>query len=120
MTPDQLRTCRKNREQTREELAEDLGVSASAIVQWESGKRTIPNWVAEKMLSQVKIELPLEELELLLDYAKEHKMTFTELLGDAIRVYLKSPESGGNISKFPKVIDDRMIAEDGPEYGSKP
>jgi DNA-binding XRE family transcriptional regulator len=48
ITLEQLLQLRKERRLTRAELAQQLGCSAGAIVQWEGGKRSIPAWVAEK------------------------------------------------------------------------
>lgn len=102
MKGDQLRHLRENRGLTREQLAKELGdCSASGIVKWETGVSPVPTWVEEKMLRSVKLELPLEELELLLDYAKREGISFTHLLGDAIRLLLKSPKTGGNVHTFP-------------------
>ena len=85
MTPESLRELRETRGLTREELATELGCSASAIVQWELDKRSIPAWVEDKMLSNVKVTFPLTDLHELLDLAREEKMSFEDLLSQAIR-----------------------------------
>ena len=88
MTPDQLRQIREARQKTRKELADELGCSAGAIVQWEGGTRSIPNWVEEKLFSSVKINLPLTDLHQLLDAARASGKDFTAILAQAIREYI--------------------------------
>lgn len=89
MTPDQLLHLRKNRGETRAELAAFLGgISASAIVQWEGGSRKIPEWVAEKLLRSVPVTLPLEELARLLDIATQTNQDFQSMLITALRDYI--------------------------------
>ena len=113
-------SLRKSRELTREELAVELGCSASAIVHWEGGKRTIPPWVEEKMLSNVRVELPLDDLALLVDYARRHKLDFEHLLSGAIRDYIrKAPgeKKPGNVLPMPpEAATLDRVAETPSEY----
>ena len=89
LTGEQLRSLRISRDLTREELADFLGgCSASGVVKWESGISPVPEWVAEKMLRAVPIELPLEDMQELIEHARLHDIDFSTLLGQAIREYL--------------------------------
>ena len=49
---------------TQKELADELGVSASAINQWSSSKRKIPNWFFKftKLLKEVKTKKQVIDL----------------------------------------------------------
>ena len=86
MTGDQLKALREARSFTREQLAADLGdCSASTINKWERDINPVPAWVAEKMLRNVKISFPIEQLHQLLDLAREENMSFEQLLTEAIR-----------------------------------
>ena len=117
MTPDQLRHHRGDR--TRDEFAEFLGCSASAIVQWEGGKRTIPDWVEEKVLRSIELTLPIEELHALLDYARKHNKSFTQILGEAIRAHIgvkryDTPSQPQNVLPLPAQEAGPKVAEDEP------
>lgn len=123
MTPETLRTLRESRGLTREELAIELKCSASAIVQWEGGKRSIPDWVEEKMLSTVQVQLPLSDLHSLLDYARESGESFETFLSTAVREYIArhrskqlapSPVKTGAVYSFPTDETGLKIAEDAP------
>lgn len=85
MTPEILLHLRKQRMLTREELAKDIGCSASAIVQWEGGTRAIPDWVAEKMYRTIPIEFTIDELAELYDICRELKVGMHQLVADALR-----------------------------------
>lgn len=85
MKPKQFRELRESRNLTRDEMAKVLGVSASAIVQWERGTRNMPAWVTEKMLRSVTVTLPLEALALLLDEASRRGLDFSAYLSEMIR-----------------------------------
>lgn len=85
MTPEILLHLRKQRMLTREELAKDIGCSASAIVQWEGGTRAIPDWVAEKMYRTLPIEFTIDELAELYDICRELKVGMHQLVADALR-----------------------------------
>lgn len=84
-----LKQLRKERGLTLDELARELGgISASAIHHWENDRRPIPEWVVEKMLSNVTLTLPLHELGQLLDLAREQGVTFESLLIESLRAYI--------------------------------
>lgn len=125
MTPETLLKLRKDRGMTREELAEFLGCSASAIVQWEGNKRAIPSWVAEKMLVNTEITLPLTELEELLNLAKEEGISFAELLKESCQLLLatrrerKQPKRPKIISLGAHIAPENRAAEDTPGYGEQ-
>jgi transcriptional regulator with XRE-family HTH domain len=91
MTPEQLKQLRKSRCLTRDQLAAELGgCTAAAIVQWESNRRSIPAWVEEKMLRNVPLTLPIEDLQALMDLSRESGQDFAAVLGQALRDYLKT------------------------------
>jgi len=85
MTPETLQHLRKQRLLTREELATQLGCSASAIVQWEGGTRSIPDWVAEKMYRTLPIEFTIDELAELYEIAKDLGIGLHQLFAQAVR-----------------------------------
>lgn len=89
MNATELRHIREQRRLTRKELGEQLSVSASAIVNWEMGTRSIPHWVEEKLLKSTPVTLPIEELALLLKVAAKDGISFETLLVRAIRDYLR-------------------------------
>jgi|GEM_PF-2131296 len=101
MTAEQLRHLRESRDLTRDELASELQCSASAIVHWEGGKRSIPAWVEEKMLRKVKVEMPLEDLDILLEHARATGKNFQQVLGDALRRYLRDEQVTLNVRPEP-------------------
>ena len=89
ITPEQLRYLREQRRMTREELAEELNCSASAIVHWEGGKREIPSWVADKMFSKLPITFTVQELSEMYDLCREEAFTMGELIQEAVRMRLE-------------------------------
>lgn len=90
MTGAQLRHHRETRGQTREQLADFLGgCSAPAIIKWERDERPVPAWVAEKMMRNTTVKLPLEDLHELLDAAREDNKPFDQFLIEAIRLKLE-------------------------------
>ena len=84
---------RKSRSLTREQLAVELGCTAPAIVKWERGERAIPAWVDEKMLRNMPLTLPIEDLQTLLDLSRKTGRDFAAILGQAVRDYLKTTKS---------------------------
>lgn len=95
MSPEELRSLRERRGLTRDQLASDLGgCTAQAIVKWERGERPIPSWVEEKMLRNMQLEFPLEEVNELLHLAKEAGMDFKDLLIEAARHVAASRAQG--------------------------
>lgn len=123
ITPDQLRYLREQRKMTREELAAELDCSASAIVQWEGGKRAIPNWVADKMFSKLPITFTMQELCEMYDLCREEAFSMSELIQESVRIMLlerrenqtlcttKKTYLQGKIVKLP----ESKVAED-PTY----
>lgn len=90
MTGEELRHIRESRGLTRAEFAEAIGnCSASGIVKWESGNPPVPQWVSDKLLSNVSVELPLEDLAALVNHATRTGVKFEKLLSDALRDYLR-------------------------------
>jgi transcriptional regulator with XRE-family HTH domain len=93
MKANELLHIRKTRGLTREQLAVILGKggSPSAIEKWEKGERSIPQWVEDKLLSEVPITLPLCCLGLLLKSASEKGIDFSTYLADIIRREILPP-----------------------------
>ena len=105
MTPTQFKTLRNSRGYTRDELGVILGISASAIVQWERGTRSIPAWAAEKMIRTVSISLPLEDLALLLQECTTQGNDFSAYLTEIIRAHLRAAQTEQSL----------RVAEDPPD-----
>lgn len=101
MTADELKSLRKSRGQTRDELAKALNCSAAAIVHWENDTRSIPDWVVEKLMSTTTVDLPLGELQRLLQFVTASGGDFKQILSEAISSYLEAQEKdmGDPISK---------------------
>ena len=89
ITPEQLRYLREQRRLTREELADELGCSASAIVQWEGTKRAIPSWVTDKMFAKMPVSFTVQELAEMYDLCREEAFSMSELIQEAVRMRLE-------------------------------
>lgn len=127
MTGEQLKALRDGRSMTREQLAAELGdCSPSTINKWERNINPVPEWVAEKMLSSVRISFPLTDLHELLDLAREEGISFEDLLSQAIQDLIEVrrsrpkaqapyPVKTGAVS-YPRPFDDPAlkVAEDAP------
>jgi len=124
MTSEILLHLRKQRMLTREELAKELGCSASAIVHWEGGAREIPEWVAEKMYRTIPIEFTIDELAELYDICRELKVGMHQLVADALRPMIQDrirqrelkaqkPLSGCPVNAVNPV---NKVAEDAPPH----
>jgi transcriptional regulator with XRE-family HTH domain len=85
ITPEQLLQLRKERRLTRQKLAQELGCSAGAIVQWEGRKRGIPAWVADKMYANLPLEFSIQELEEMFQVCQKLGCSMTELLQNSVR-----------------------------------
>lgn len=89
MTPETLRYLREQRGLTREELAEFLGdCSASTVNKWERNMHAIPQWVEDKMLRHIPIQLPYQELHELLDEASTSGRSASAIIAEALRLWL--------------------------------
>ena len=124
MTPEILLHLRKQRMLTREQLAKDIGCSASAIVQWEGGTRSIPEWVAEKMYRTLRVEFTIDELCELYDICRDLKIGLHQLVADALRPMIQDrirqrelkaqkPLSGCPVNAVNPV---NKVAEDAPPH----
>jgi DNA-binding XRE family transcriptional regulator len=122
MTGDQLKELRTGRGLTRAQLAEELGdCSPSTINKWERGINPVPNWVEEKLLRDTKFELPMEDLHVLLDYARAQGMSFEQVMAKAVREYLaaRRPPSPGKVVPIPTPEPAvQRAAEDQTPYGT--
>lgn len=89
MTGDQLRAFRESMTLTREAFAEMLGdCSASTVNKWERDMHAIPKWVEEKCYRSSKFELPIEEMNQLLQIALAEQKDFQHILTEALRHYI--------------------------------
>jgi len=118
ITPDQLRYLREQRRMTRDELAEELKCSASAIVHWEGGKREIPSWVADKMFAKLPIEFTVQELAEMYDLCREEAFSMGELIQEAVRMRLEQRRAAQtkdiqNLHPFPQQQQSRAAEEPG-------
>ena len=94
MTGDQLKALREARNLTREQLATALGdCSQSTINKWERNINPVPDWVEEKMLSNVQIHFPLKDLHALLDFSRESGESFEDFLSAAVREFIANRRS---------------------------
>lgn len=122
MTGEELRHIRESKGLTRAEFARVIGnCSASGIVKWESGNPAVPQWVADKLLSSVKLELPLTDLAALVNHATAHGLKFEDLLSTALQDYLTTHKA--KILPMPKphaVAEDMSkVGEDTTAYNPK-
>lgn len=118
MTPEQLKWMRQERRMTRDELAKELDCSASAIVHWESGKRSIPSWVADKMYAKLPITFTVQELAEMYDLCRDEGYSMSELIQQAVRALIAQHRvsQSPNVTKFPeqKTLDKAL--EDPGDY----
>ncbi len=118
MTPETLLHLRKSRSLTREELATELGgCTAQAIVKWERGERTIPDWVEEKMLRTIKVTLPLDELHWLLTEALTTGQSAESILADALRLWLHNRQKPVSQANVIEAKQDFTQPSPAPLYG---
>jgi DNA-binding XRE family transcriptional regulator len=103
MTPETLLHLRKERMLTRDELAAELGCSASAIVHWEGGARVIPDWVAEKMYRTLPLEFTVDELAELYDMARELNIGLHALFAKSLRPMIEDRIRAREQAAKPKV-----------------
>lgn len=130
MTAAELKTLRKSRQQTRDEMAHELGCSSSAIVHWESGTRSIPDWVVSKLLENTQVKLPLKDLHHLLNFCQQTGEDFETVLAGSIRDYLQAAmkDMGDNLEKpeppvkgpvvYPFPNDQGIKVADSPDQAS--
>jgi transcriptional regulator with XRE-family HTH domain len=119
MTGDQLKELRTGRGLTRAQMAAELGdCSPSTINKWERGINPVPNWVEEKLLRATKFELPVEDLHLLLDYAREQGITFEEVMAFAVREYLaaRRKPAPGKVVQLPTAEPARAAEDQAPYH----
>lgn len=121
LTPDALRYLREQRKMTREELARELDCSASAIVQWEGGKREIPSWVADKMFAKLPITFTVQELAEMYDLCRAEGYTMSELIQEAVRSLIVQHQAAQtpaaqNITPFSAPRPSSKAAEDPRDY----
>ncbi|MBK9496935.1 MAG: helix-turn-helix transcriptional regulator [Xanthomonadales bacterium] len=116
---------RESRKWSQTELADFLGdVTFATISKWEKGISPIPQWAQDKLLSSVRLSLPLHELAELLSYAREDGKTFEETLALALRAYLHSRKPPGNVNPInyadipiPDGTGTARVASDSPGSG---
>jgi transcriptional regulator with XRE-family HTH domain len=93
MTGAQLKALRAQRGWTLREMAKALGDAAfTTIRKWESDEnaaKQLPSWVDDRLLRDMPITLPLEELHALLDQAREEKKTPEQIFVEALREHAR-------------------------------
>lgn len=95
MNGSQLNSWRSSHGLTLRQLAADYldnEVTHVTLSRWETdddGKKHIPKWAAEKLLSKTELKLSLNELHQLLDISREDNRPFNELLSEAIRGWIQ-------------------------------
>ena len=74
----------------QELVASHLGnqVSQATVSRWESSPGLIPSWASQALLTKTRVELPLDELQQLLDYARLHNLNFRQLIARAVHQLL--------------------------------
>ena len=113
MTGPQLRTWRIAEGLSMREVTEQLlgkQISQPTLSRWEDSPNEIPAWAAAAILSKTKIELPIDELQALLDYARQHKLNFRQLIARAISNLLATDPVS--------VPTNFHLNEEPPKYGS--
>jgi len=96
-------------------MAEELGdCSPSTINKWERGINPVPNWVEEKLLRTTKFDLPIEDLHVLLDYARENGSNFEEIMAIAVREYLTARKKSGKVVPLPTIGPPTARAAEDP------
>ena len=124
ITPDQLRYLREQRRMTREELADELGCSSGAIVQWERATRSIPSWVADKLFAKMPVEFTIQELAEMYELCREEAFGMSELIQEAVRMRLeqrRASQTKGiqNITYRSAPEQSMRVAEDPPPPRNK-
>ena len=121
LTPEQLRHLREQRRLTREELAKELDCSASAIVQWEGGKRAIPSWVGDKMFSKLEVTFSMEELAEIFELCREMQITVSDLFQQSVRQLITSRQkpTRRNVTYQMPSQPSSMAAEEPTRYKDK-
>jgi transcriptional regulator with XRE-family HTH domain len=120
MTGEQLRNIRESKPWTRDQMAKHLGgCTAQAVVKWERDERPIPQWVEEKLLRNIEVTLPLEDLAQLLNLAVKRNQPFNQMLAEVISTYLvtQQPNAGKAQALTPTPMDPATkVAEDAAVY----
>jgi transcriptional regulator with XRE-family HTH domain len=95
MNGPELKTWRTSAKLSLVEVAAMLDgqVSQPTLSRWEQSKKPIPQWATDKLLGATKITLALTELHQLLDYARQHDLSFQAILAEAIRAWLAQQAS---------------------------
>jgi transcriptional regulator with XRE-family HTH domain len=97
-----LKTWRTSAKLSLVEVAAMLDgqVSQPTLSRWEQSKKPIPQWATDKLLGATTITLALTELHQLLDYARQHNVSFQAILAAAIRAWLAT-QPRSNILSHP-------------------
>lgn len=92
MTGAQLKHIRLSRGWKLRDMAAALkDVSHTTIMRWEDDcpSDPVPSWVTERLFRTMPVTLPLEDLQALLEMAREEKLPFEQILSGALRAYLE-------------------------------
>lgn len=94
MNGSQLNTWRESERLSLRDLAEQLNalghhITHVTLSRWErAASELIPKWASDEILSRTRVELPLDELQQLLDYARLHNLNFRQLIARAVHQLL--------------------------------
>lgn len=117
MTGKQLKLWRESADLTLRELCAVLGheMDHTTLSRWERLDLDVPIWVAEKLMQQTRVELPLGELTALIDEAGRLNVPFRQLLREVILAYL-SKSQPSNIHPLPAPPHLSAVAEPAADY----
>lgn len=63
-------------------------VTHVTLSRWERLPDPIPQWATDALLAKTRLELPLDLLYTMLDYAKKHDLSFGDVLSEALTRFL--------------------------------
>ena len=89
-------------------------VTHVTLSRWERLPDPIPQWATDALLAKTRLELPLDLLYIMLDYAKQHSLSFGDVLSKALTEFLAS-QPPTQLPSPPKVLDYAEDAKDLPQ-----
>lgn len=88
MKPNELKDCRQLKKMNQQEFASWLGCSKHTVASWETGRNTIPVWVAARIRAEkpsINPKLTLEQFQAAQIAATAKGQTLEEWIGDLIK-----------------------------------
>jgi len=116
MTGPQLKAWRTSADLTLQQVCQLLqgDVTHTTVSRWEAKDEEIPQWATDALLAKTRLELPLDLLYTMLDYAKQHSLSFGDVLSKALTEFLTS-HPATQIPSPPKVLAYAETAKDLPQ-----